>query len=285
MDNAGRTALLLACQHNQLDNVKALVQSFASIDEAVTDDTGPLHAAVVVNNADMVDFLLQNKCDVNKQTTKTLDTALHVACRQGKESLAAMLLAAGANETLKNARGQTAAQLASFRLTDVAARVRLPSTTATFCISPPATPASQSPVARRRRAVSPTAYHELVRRASETIDTIKKEQEQQRSRLSSSSSQRTLNNNRANEMDNRVAQIEMELSKITVMLQELCAMNKDGDGYYTLRKSRSNRSFSSQPDLFGDDSPLSPGSSTSCKYEYDGLIILRPYVSSTIIRS
>lgn len=77
------------------------------------DDSGfnLLHYAVAFHHAKLVSLLLNHGADPNK-TTSTGDTPLHLAAEVAEIGMAGELLAAGANPLLRDADGNTAAQLA-----------------------------------------------------------------------------------------------------------------------------------------------------------------------------
>ncbi len=73
----------------------------------------PLHYAVLARDAAICRLLLERGADVNA-TDKDGNTPLHVAARSLRTEAAMQLLAARANPTLKNARGEIAMNLAIY---------------------------------------------------------------------------------------------------------------------------------------------------------------------------
>ena len=109
-DPLRRTALLLAIQtgHNSL--LKQLADAKAALAVADADGDTALHYAVRRGNLAVVKAMLA-KNDVNK-VNKAGETALFIAVRRNQEPLVSALIKAGANVTLKNAKGQTAMDVA-----------------------------------------------------------------------------------------------------------------------------------------------------------------------------
>ena len=70
-----------------------------------------LIASVNYNNDFLVDFCLEHECDINA-FGKNGCTALHIAAFCGRINFVRKLLIAGADETMKDNRGNTALQIA-----------------------------------------------------------------------------------------------------------------------------------------------------------------------------
>ncbi|KAL1924562.1 uncharacterized protein VTP21DRAFT_4216 [Calcarisporiella thermophila] len=98
----------LAAGDGKLDRVKELLDS--GIDVNAEDDFGytPLQAAVSYNHYELVKFLIERGADVN-QRDHCGDTPLYVA---EEKEMAEMLLEFGADPTVKNSEGKTAAVVA-----------------------------------------------------------------------------------------------------------------------------------------------------------------------------
>jgi ankyrin repeat protein len=74
--------------------------------------SGPLHAAIEGDHADIVDFLLsQPGLDINAQTLRDRQSALHVASEQGNTRLVSLLLRHGARLDVKDWRGRLPADV------------------------------------------------------------------------------------------------------------------------------------------------------------------------------
>ena len=92
----------------RLKTVMVLVAHGADVN-ATGKLSGPLHAAVESGHADIVDFILaQPTLDINRQTTRDRQTALHLASEKGNKRIVHMLLNEGARLDIKDWRGRTA---------------------------------------------------------------------------------------------------------------------------------------------------------------------------------
>ena len=101
------TLLIEACSRGHLDLVRALVNDCGADINCVTDDTGPLHAAIDNAMIKVVTYLLeQPNIDVNQQALSTLESPLHVASRNGDVYFVEMLLDKGANKSAYNLKGE-----------------------------------------------------------------------------------------------------------------------------------------------------------------------------------
>ena len=128
---SGGTALFMAVSGEDggyLDIVKALVAAGADPNikqRAVSGGSAPLHAAARRGNLEILKTLIAAKnVDINIQETsvdttggvykEVLDvTPLHAAAGCGRAAIVEALINAGADTTIKNKQGQTAAQLAA----------------------------------------------------------------------------------------------------------------------------------------------------------------------------
>lgn len=82
-----------------------------------TDDSGTtaVHEAAARNHVGMLKVMIEKGVDVNlvqDEPAEAGNTPLHVACRAGNAAAAALLAASGADDTIQNVEGETAAHLA-----------------------------------------------------------------------------------------------------------------------------------------------------------------------------
>ena len=109
-DPLGRTGVLIAIQSGHNSFLKQLADAGAALDPADVDCNTALHYAVHRGNLAVVKVLLK-KNDVNK-VNKSGESALFIAVRKNQDALAAALTAAKADVKIKNAKGQTAMDVA-----------------------------------------------------------------------------------------------------------------------------------------------------------------------------
>jgi ankyrin repeat protein len=106
--NNGNTALMMAAYKHNMPAVKALLAKGARVNQP---GWAPMHYAAAGGDADIVQLLAKHRAELDARTPH-MQTALMLAAREGKEEAVAALLAAGANASLKNGEGLTAAQMA-----------------------------------------------------------------------------------------------------------------------------------------------------------------------------
>jgi ankyrin repeat protein len=106
--NNGNTALMMAAYKHNMPAVKALLAKGARVNQP---GWAPLHYAAAGGDADIVKLLASHRAELDGRTPH-MQTALMLAAREGKEEAVAALLAAGANASLKNGEGLTAAEMA-----------------------------------------------------------------------------------------------------------------------------------------------------------------------------
>ncbi|KAF5899383.1 B-cell lymphoma 3 protein, partial [Clarias magur] len=108
----GLTPLHLAVQDGNKKMAKMLLDSGAEIN-AVDDKSGrsPLIHAVEKSCMEMINFLVENGCNVNLQSYSG-NTALHIACSRGEVDAVRVLLKNGADNSLKNYHNETAVMVA-----------------------------------------------------------------------------------------------------------------------------------------------------------------------------
>lgn len=105
---AGETPLMMAALRGDVDTMKLLVARGAQVHR---DGWTPLHYAASGPSAAAVRWLLDNGAPVDARAP-TGSTALMLAARYGHEDSVFMLLAAGADRTLRDDKGRQAADLA-----------------------------------------------------------------------------------------------------------------------------------------------------------------------------
>ena len=101
-------ALMMAAFKGNKPAVLALLGKGATVNRR---GWSPLHYAAAGGAADIASILLERGAALDARAPADL-TPLMMAAREGQESTVAVLLAAGANATLTNSEGLTAAQLA-----------------------------------------------------------------------------------------------------------------------------------------------------------------------------
>ncbi|CAJ1427588.1 unnamed protein product [Effrenium voratum] len=107
------TAVFLAAKRGHTDTVRLLLEHRCSVNDATVDGEGPLFAAAAANHPDTVQVLLDARADLQQSTNyQELPTALHAASERGLREVASLLLAAGADPTLRAPEGQSPLDLA-----------------------------------------------------------------------------------------------------------------------------------------------------------------------------
>ncbi|CAG5100216.1 Oidioi.mRNA.OKI2018_I69.XSR.g16897.t1.cds [Oikopleura dioica] len=116
-DVEGRSALRLACWQGELEVVSLLATMSAtaglSLDEVDIEGRSCLFAATYTQTVDVVNCLLENKCDPNLADRESR-TPLSIAALQNQPELCKMLLAAGADVNLPDMDGLTALHVACY---------------------------------------------------------------------------------------------------------------------------------------------------------------------------
>lgn len=121
-DAYGCTPLQLGIKSNKTKAAKVLVQKGAVVNIADQNGRTPLHFAVAYENLESVKFLLEAKADPN-QKNLTHHTPLHFAADSSSihmDKIISLLLAYGADKTLKDLKGYDALTIATLRKNTVA---------------------------------------------------------------------------------------------------------------------------------------------------------------------
>jgi len=110
----GWSPIQLAARRNHKDIVQELIVARANPNLHSPDKTTPLQDAIVTGSHGIVEVLIEKKADLNRATTGGNDnTALHIAAAINQTPTVVLLLASGANTSLKNKQGLTPRQLGS----------------------------------------------------------------------------------------------------------------------------------------------------------------------------
>jgi len=106
---------VLACamrEHCSMDTVMLLIDNGADKFDFDEEGVSILDMAVTYNNVDMLKYLLQEGVDVNKTQRRSGFTALMAAACYGRVEITELLLAHGADEQIKDAKGFRAVDFA-----------------------------------------------------------------------------------------------------------------------------------------------------------------------------
>ena len=112
---------MLAAMHrakllaNLIVDKKAKPFHFDTLDIEQKDEIGctPLWAAAFVGNLDQVNVLIKNGASINRTTTNSKETALHIACIENHPEIVAALVDAGAREEVFTTEGHSAMHFAA----------------------------------------------------------------------------------------------------------------------------------------------------------------------------
>jgi ankyrin repeat protein len=106
--------LLEAVSRGDTETIRVVLEKGANIN-AKEPHTGAtvLHLAIVFKHPELIQFLIDNKADVQAQDNDGF-TALHLANMRSKSRIVSVLLASGANKEIKNSLGFTALHTAVF---------------------------------------------------------------------------------------------------------------------------------------------------------------------------
>lgn len=111
IDTVENTALNAAAGAGHIKIAEALIAAGADVNKKINDGATPLIRAAMNGWPNMVTLLVKNKAEVNHAESDDGYTALHWASRLGRSVTAERLLLAGADETIKSKRGETARQM------------------------------------------------------------------------------------------------------------------------------------------------------------------------------
>jgi ankyrin repeat protein len=105
-DMYGYTALIFACQNDNVETVIKLVDAGAEVHTLTQAQTTTLMHAVAFGQFFIADYLLEQGVQVNHQSIDG-STALHLAAWYGQYEIAGLLLEWGADPEIKDAKGNT----------------------------------------------------------------------------------------------------------------------------------------------------------------------------------
>lgn len=104
----GNTALMMACYKGNEAAVRALLDKGAEVNRP---GWTALHYAAAAGSEAIVRLLLEHYAYIDTEAPRKI-TPLMLAAREGKDKVVALLLEEGADASLKNADGMTAAEIA-----------------------------------------------------------------------------------------------------------------------------------------------------------------------------
>ncbi len=110
-----KAAFDVYCKNGDCAQMKKIMNARKDID-FINDEYDwiwgtPIHYAAANNELKVLKFLHKNGADLNYQTQKRKETALMIAVEEGHRAIISYLLENGADETLRNSKGQTAADI------------------------------------------------------------------------------------------------------------------------------------------------------------------------------
>lgn len=108
VDTVMETPLCAAASAGSISAARLLLDAGAQIDKRDDDGYTPLLRAAVEGAAEMVSFLLEKGADINARENIFDHTPLHKAARLGRKAASAALIAAGADQSLRDSSGKTA---------------------------------------------------------------------------------------------------------------------------------------------------------------------------------
>ncbi|VEU19795.1 DEKNAAC100449 [Brettanomyces naardenensis] len=107
-DASGRSLLQRLCARGNYDEAKQLIESGSDVNDADYAGNTPLHEAALEGYVDIVNLLLDNKAEIDKQSGQMdRDTALIDASSNLHYEVVKLLVDRGADPTLANAQGDT----------------------------------------------------------------------------------------------------------------------------------------------------------------------------------
>ena len=105
--------MLKAVQKNKLKIIRCLIGNGAHKDAVDSDAQTPLIMASLYKNVAIVEYLLEQGCDVDRATDGSGMTSLHYAAKRSNFEVAKLLFRFGATLDLRNDDGHTPADLAT----------------------------------------------------------------------------------------------------------------------------------------------------------------------------
>lgn len=107
VDDCRWTAMMRAASSGHVNIVRTLLERGSAIDHRDKSGYTAVLAAVINNRPEVLALLLEYGADADVQEHDTGNTALMWAARAGNDQLQRMLIAAGADTTLRNKAGET----------------------------------------------------------------------------------------------------------------------------------------------------------------------------------
>ncbi|KAI8779066.1 serine/threonine-protein phosphatase 6 regulatory ankyrin repeat subunit B-like isoform X1 [Biomphalaria glabrata] len=107
LDSYNQTPLCSAALENQPAVAKLLIEHGANVHSVDNNGFTPLHKASIKGNVELIDHLMSAGADLNKRSTKSLQTPLMTAVYFGKLEAIKRLVHYGADTTVTDINGQT----------------------------------------------------------------------------------------------------------------------------------------------------------------------------------
>nr|CCA14739.1 conserved hypothetical protein [Albugo laibachii Nc14] len=111
-DHEGRTALMVAVECGQDEIVRLLLEAGANASLSCSMGITGLHRAATIESVAIMEMLLAHYPDVNLNLGPAGNTPLHLAAHSGRFEQSALLMAHGADISLRNFKGDSAWDLA-----------------------------------------------------------------------------------------------------------------------------------------------------------------------------
>jgi len=116
LDSAKNTPLHYACADGDKELIKRILKKCEQIDARNIENQSPAEVAFDFGRLEIVFMLIQYGCTVSHRmlsdTYSCGNTLLHIACQQGRESVAQKLIEAGSSLNVTNSEGKSPAEVA-----------------------------------------------------------------------------------------------------------------------------------------------------------------------------
>jgi ankyrin repeat protein len=113
-DDDGFTALMYACDKNNIEIVKLLIENGSAINIQNNDGFTALMYACEKDNIEIVKLLIENDADINIQNNDGI-TALMIVCKKDNFEIAKLLIKNGADLNIQDGDGDTALMVACYK--------------------------------------------------------------------------------------------------------------------------------------------------------------------------